>query len=140
VEAIFYTAKILFTYLPHLSSTRRLQVAHRTFHVRVAEPLLHGPQIDASPTTTCKKRKCRKQAEAMAKKERKEREAKKYFCGPVCKGTARFAIKTLPVPAKPGVGLFVPVAGGDCYQNYLKFCMLVGTTPLDETQWRMALR
>lgn len=89
-------------------------------------------------TTTCKKRKCRKQAEAKAKKERaKELEAKKFYCSPVCKGTARFAIKTLPVPVKPGVGLFVPVAGGDRYQNYLKFCLVVGTSPLTEEQWGM---
>jgi hypothetical protein len=91
-------------------------------------------------TTTCKKRKCQKQAEAKAKKERKEREAKKYFCGPVCKGTARFAIKTLPVPVKPGVGLFVPIAGGDRYQNYLKFCLVVGAVPLTEEQWANGLR
>ena len=61
----------------------------------------------------------------------------KYFCGPACKDTARFAVKSLPVPTKPGVGLFVPIAGGDRYQNYLKFCLCVGAAPMPEPQWRM---
>lgn len=61
----------------------------------------------------------------------------KYYCGPLCKDTARFAVKALPVPAKPGVGAFVPVPNGDRYQNYIKFCMVVGTIPQPEEQWRL---
>jgi hypothetical protein len=85
---------------------------------------------------TCNKRKCRKQEEEKQKRA-KETEARKFYCGTACKDTARFAVKSLPVPVKPGVGLFVPIAGGDRYQNYLKFCLVVGTPPLTEQQWSM---
>jgi hypothetical protein len=95
----------------------------------------------SSGRDTCTKRRCRKQSKERADKgkERGPKGTTKYFCGPACKDTARFAIKTLPVPAKPGVGLFVPIAGGDRYQNYLTFCMVVGATPMDETAWRMGI-
>lgn len=86
--------------------------------------------------TTCKSRKCKK-AEEEKQKRTKETEARKFYCGPACKDTARFAVKSLPVPVKPGVGVFVPVAGGERYQNYLKFCMVIGTPPLTEEQWAM---
>ena len=36
-------------YLPHVSAPRWLQIAHRGFHIRMAEPLLHGAQIEARP-------------------------------------------------------------------------------------------
>jgi hypothetical protein len=40
-----------------LLTARRLQIPHRQFHVRMAKPLLHGPQIDTSPKTPrCKHR------------------------------------------------------------------------------------
>jgi hypothetical protein len=93
----------------------------------------------SSALDTCRKRRCMRKAKERADKgkEHGPKGTTKYFCGPACKDTARFAIKTLPVPVKPGVGLFVPVAGGDRYQNYLKFCMVVGTTPLTEEQWAM---
>jgi hypothetical protein len=97
-------------------------------------PAVKGPHTDA-----CRKRRCvRKEKERLDKS--KKHGPQKVFCGPACKDAARFAIKSLPVPVKPGVGLFVPIAGGDRYQNYLKFCMVVGTTPLDDTQWRMGIR
>src|ERR1017187_4218494 len=43
--------------LTHLLTPRRLQVAHRRFHVRMTEPLLHSAKIDACPETpSCERR------------------------------------------------------------------------------------
>jgi hypothetical protein len=86
----------------------------------------------------CSDRKnCKKRAKENAPK---EKQIARYYCGPNCKDVGYLFPKRLPVPTKPGVGTFVPVPNGDRYQNYLKFCLVVGTVPMSEEQWRRGLR
>jgi hypothetical protein len=42
--------------LPHLLTSGRFEVAHRAFHVRVSEPLLHGAEVNGCPHRP--RRKC----------------------------------------------------------------------------------
>lgn len=49
--------KNLIYFLPHLLTAGRFQIAHRTFHVGVTKPLLHGALINTSPQApSCKRR------------------------------------------------------------------------------------
>ena len=82
------------------------------------------------------RKNCKKRAKENAPK---EKQIARYYCGPHCKDVGYLFPRRLPVPTKPGVGTFVPVPNGDRYQNYLKFCLVVGTVPMGEEQWRRGL-
>src|ERR1035438_498837 len=57
VRCSLHPSENLIDLLTHLLTPRRLQVAHRRFHVRMTEPLLHRAKINARPETpSCKRR------------------------------------------------------------------------------------
>jgi hypothetical protein len=140
-------------------SAARHQTFRRPFHISISINLLRGLNqnpllvpakgqrqcfvcgIFFSPAhrnhKVCGNRTCRKRAEAKA---RQKRAAKKYFCGSACKDAARFAIKSLPVLTKPGVGTYAPLPGADPYSRYADFCRVVGSAPLTREQWANGLR
>ncbi len=146
------------------SVAKRPATFQRPFHISIRINLLRG--INGSPLHVPAKgekvcfvcgqffkpshghqkfcgRKCRRKDEAQRRRknpELKPRAAKKYFCSTGCKDAAKFAVHSLPVLAKPGVGTYAPLPGADPYSRYADFCRVVGSEPLSREQWKMGLR
>lgn len=85
--------------------------------------------------------KCKKKRQSdLAKKKYAAAKPARFFCSDECKFIGAQATKPLAVKAKPGIGQWKPSEAGAGYDNYVKFCEVVGVDPFPEDAWRMTKR